>query len=346
MPPRDPEPANSRRKSETKLDTPEPELTAMLERYCDLRQRGFTQAAIRTNNKWGRRHVQLLLEEAARRNMPGSEERQQQAVAEWLLSKFDAGTELSVIQRMSALSNRQTIKRLQDALDAASGERPTGLIIRDPDGTPRRVSWVNNDGNLKHRPFDGALPPGYRQDLAIEQCHEVFRQLTGATNEPARDRAYAMLLMAEAGLHSFDNEAGRKINTDLQQAGLDEDARRTVILKLHPHPDVRKLLLERCGIRPRWIAGNRARFLTRRMRKYEYSPAFFRNMMEYMNSVHGTYHGPDYRTPEPYEDDRARCIQTMQELGFSEEHINTAMATLGVPPSGHHPPKRRSGKDG
>ena len=31
MPPRDPKPANSRRKSKPKLDTPELELTAMLE---------------------------------------------------------------------------------------------------------------------------------------------------------------------------------------------------------------------------------------------------------------------------------------------------------------------------
>ncbi len=36
----------SGRKSKTKLDIPEPELTGMLEKYCDMRRRGFTQAAI------------------------------------------------------------------------------------------------------------------------------------------------------------------------------------------------------------------------------------------------------------------------------------------------------------
>ena len=46
MPPRDPKPAISRRKSKPKLDMPEPELTNMLEQYCDLRRRGFTQQAI------------------------------------------------------------------------------------------------------------------------------------------------------------------------------------------------------------------------------------------------------------------------------------------------------------
>ena len=41
MPPRDPQPAISRRKSKLKLDVQEPALTKMLEKYCDLRRRGF-----------------------------------------------------------------------------------------------------------------------------------------------------------------------------------------------------------------------------------------------------------------------------------------------------------------
>ena len=43
MPPRDPKPANRRRKSKLKLDLPEPELAEMLHQYRDLRRRGFTQ---------------------------------------------------------------------------------------------------------------------------------------------------------------------------------------------------------------------------------------------------------------------------------------------------------------
>ena len=38
MPPRDPKPANSGRKPKPNLDVQEPALTAMLEKYCDLRR--------------------------------------------------------------------------------------------------------------------------------------------------------------------------------------------------------------------------------------------------------------------------------------------------------------------
>ena len=51
---------------------------------------------------------------------------------------YDAGAELRVIQRTSAFSNLQTKNRLQTALDNASGPTPTGLIIRNLDGTPRQ----------------------------------------------------------------------------------------------------------------------------------------------------------------------------------------------------------------
>ena len=52
MPPRDPQPANSKRKSKPKLDIQETELTKMLEQYCDLRRRGFDQQAIKTKASW------------------------------------------------------------------------------------------------------------------------------------------------------------------------------------------------------------------------------------------------------------------------------------------------------
>ena len=99
MPPRDPKPAISRRKSKLKLDMPEPELAEMLHQYCDLRRRGFDQKAIHTKASWTKHHQNLLLKEAQRRAMPGSQKSQEQAVTEWLLAMFDAGTELRVIQR-------------------------------------------------------------------------------------------------------------------------------------------------------------------------------------------------------------------------------------------------------
>lgn len=102
-----------------------------------------------------------------------------------------------------------------------------------------------------HRAFDGAFPKHYPAEDALQQCQEVFRRLLGAANEPARDRAYTILLMPEDGLHSFEHEAGRNVNSALEKAGLDEDAKRAVILKLHPNPQVGQLLLQRCGIRPR-----------------------------------------------------------------------------------------------
>ena len=47
-----------------------------------------------------------------------------------------------------------------------------------------------------------------------------------------------MLIMAEDGLHSFDYEVGRKVYADLEEAEMDDDAKRTVILKLHHHESV------------------------------------------------------------------------------------------------------------
>ena len=165
MPPRDPKPANSRPKYESKpkpkLDMPEPELTNMLEKYCDLRRRGFGQQAIQTKAGWPRHYPSLLLKEAQRREMTGSQGSQKQAVTEWLLAMFDAGTELRVIQRMSAFTGLQTNKQLKAALDAASGPSPTDIIIRNPDGEPARASWLDTNGNLMHRPFDGAFPAHY-----------------------------------------------------------------------------------------------------------------------------------------------------------------------------------------
>ena len=282
MPPRDPQPAIGRRKSKPNLDMPELELAEMLEQYCDLRRRSFDQQAIQTKASWSKNHQKLLLKEAQRRDIPGSQASQAQAVTEWLLAMYDAGTELRVIQRASAYTSQQTEKKLQTALDAASGPAPTGLIIRNPDGTPARVSWLDANGNLMHRPFDGAFPPNYPAKLALRQCTEVAQRLVGQRSKVARDRAYTMLLMAEDGLHSFDHDAGRKLYTDMEEAELEEDAKRTVILKLHPNAEVGKLLLHRCGMRSRWLTGNGARTLSRRLRDEAFSPALTRNLLEHL----------------------------------------------------------------
>ena len=311
MPPRDPKPANGRRKSKPNLDMPETELAEMLHQYCDLRRRGFDQAAIKTKSSWTKSHQKLLLEEAQRRAMPGSQKSQELAMTEWLLAMYDAGTELRVIQRTSALSNLQTKNRLQTALDAASGPTPTGLIIRNLDGTPARVSWLAVNGTLTHRPFDGAFPPDY----------------------PAED-----------GLHSFDYDAGRQVYAEMEAGNIDEDAKRTVILNLHSDPNVAQLLLQRCGISSRWLTGNEARTLSRRLRHYEFSPAFTRNVIEHLGHDPDTYYmiGADYRIPEPSEEWKAHATQSLLKAGFSDETIKTALSTLGVPPGGHHPPKRSS----
>ena len=347
MPPRDPKPAISRRKSKLHLDMPEPELAEMLHQYCDLRRRGFDQQAIKTKSSWAKNHQKLLLKEAQRRDIPGSKKSQELAVTEWLLAMYDAGTELSVIQRASAYTSQQTEKKLQTALDAASGPAPTGLIIRNPDGTPARVSWLDANGNLMHRPFYGAFPPNYSAELAIRQCTEVVHRLLGQQSKAARDRAYNMLLIAEDGLHSFDYDAGRKLYADMEVGELQEDAKRTVILKLHSHKNVGQLLLQRCGINSRWLTGNGARTLSRRLREEAFSPALTRNLLEHLGNDPDTYYmiGADYRIPEPSDDGRIYCIQALQEAGFSDETIENALSTLGVPPGGHHPPKRSSKKD-
>ena len=278
--------------------------------------------------------------------MPSSQENQSDAVAEWLLSCFDAGIEISAIWRTSALTERGIKQRLRRALDSASGNPPSGLITPAPDGTPGRVSWLDSGGRLMHRPFDGASPAHYTAETALAQCRQVFIELLDHPEGPASDRAYTMLLMAEDGLHSFDYEAGRRLQSRMEVAEMEDDAKRTVILKLHPNADVGRLLLQRCGIRSRWLTGNGARFLSRRLREEEFSPAVTRNVLEHLGHDPDTYYniGADYRIPEPTKDDRARCVQTMRELGFSEERIRAAIATLGVPPGGHHPPKRSSKK--
>ena len=93
----------------------------------------------------------------------------------------------------------------------------------------------------------------------------------------------------------------------------------------------------------KWLTGNGARTLSRLMRHYEFSPAFIRNLVERLGNNPDTYYmiGADYRIPEPSEE-KAQCIQALQQVGFTIQNIQSALSTLGVPPGGHHPPKRSS----
>ncbi len=156
-----------------------------------------------------------------------------------------------------------------------------------------------------------------------------------------------MALMAEDGLHSFDYEVGWQVHAEMEAGDIDEDAKRTVILKLHSDPNVAQLLLQRCSISSRWLTGNEARTLSRRLRHYEFPPAFTRNVIEHLGHDPDTYYmiGADYRIPEPSEEAKAKTTQSLLKAGFSDETIESALSTLGVPPGGHHPPKRSSKKD-
>ena len=154
-----------------------------------------------------------------------------------------------------------------------------------------------------------------------------------------------MLTMAEDGLHTFGYDAGWKVNRILAQAGMAEDAKRTVVLKLHEDEDVVKLLLQRCGVRPTWIASNSARTLSRQSRAHGYSPAITRRLVENTGHNPDTYYmiGAEHRIPEPTPEAREECIDGLLQVGFSQQAVEAALATLGVPPGGHHPPKRERG---
>lgn len=106
--------------------------------------------------------------------------------AEWLFLCFDTGIEIAAIRRMSALTERGVKQRLRRALDAASGNPPSGLIIPTPDGTPDRVSWLDPSGRLMQRPFDGAFPAHYAAETALAQCRQMFIDLLNRPAGPPR----------------------------------------------------------------------------------------------------------------------------------------------------------------
>ena len=326
-------PSEPRRKPRPLSD--EPQLTKELEKYCDLRRRGFSHNGIRNRTGWPSHYPDLFLEEAGRRGMPGSNENANEAFREWLLESFDSAMDITAICRLSAQPEHKTRKKLKEALDADSGKSPDSLIVPGPDGHPSRVSWTTPDGQLHHRSFDGPFPPGYPNSDAVTQCRQVLIELMATSSD--HDRAYTMLLMAEAGLHAFDHDNGRQLYNVFADAGMDDDAKRTVLLNLHEHPGVGQLLLDRCGISPRWLTTSGARSLSRRLRQYEFAPALVRAVVEFAGHNPNAYYviGPDYRIPKPEPEELEKCTEALRQAGGDDDRIEAALATLGVPPVGH-----------
>ena len=159
----------------------------------------------------------------------------------------------------------------------------------------------------------------------------------------ARDRAYTMLMMAEAGLHAFDHDDGRKTYDVFEAAGMDDDTKGTVLLHLHENPNVGQLLLDRCGVSPRWLTGNQAWAMSRRMRQHGFPSAFNRDIVEHVKNNPDTCYiiGPEHRIPRPGPEEMETCAAALRQVGLDDRRIENALATLGVPPGGHNPPKKR-----
>ena len=69
MAPQGPETADGSRKAHPSLDAPEPDFTALLEQYCDLRRRGFSQTEIQSKLQLKRHQPSLLLAEVTKQVM-------------------------------------------------------------------------------------------------------------------------------------------------------------------------------------------------------------------------------------------------------------------------------------
>ena len=114
MPPRDPKPANNRPKYE-----PKPKLDiAGTRTHRDAREvLRPTPARFRPASHPNQGQVAQALPQPTAERSPKAQnawlpcKARQQAVTEWLLAMFDAGTELRVIQRMSAFTDEQSNKQ-------------------------------------------------------------------------------------------------------------------------------------------------------------------------------------------------------------------------------------------
>lgn len=164
-----------------------------------------------------------------------------------LLAMFDAGIEVDTIKRELQYTGTDVELHLGQALTAASGRNPRKLVTDAPDGSPGRISWVDDQGRLWHRPFDGSFPRGYPKAKAIQQCREVLLELLHTRGNTPKDRALAMLYMAEVGLHTFDTDDGRRLYGFLNNLGLDDEAKKRRIAESYERPEVSLILQQRCG---------------------------------------------------------------------------------------------------
>ena len=124
---------------------------------------------------------------------------------------------------------------------------------------------------------------------------------------------------------------------------MDDDAKRTVLLKLHDNREVGQLLLDRCGVSPRWLTANQARFLSRRLREHEFAPALVRTIVEHSGHNPEPYYmiGVEYRIPRPSPEALEECADALRQAGADDQRTGTALGTLGVPSSGHWRPRRK-----
>ena len=199
MPPRDPKPANSRRRPKPKLDVQEPALTNDAREVLRPTPARFRPASHPNQGQL----AQALPQPAA--------ERSPKARNAWLPAKPATGRD-----RMAAGHVR---RRYRDSR-SSKGCRP--LLVCRPtssckppwtppvDQPPRTSSSETQtesrpgypgstlNGELMHRPFDGAFPANYpNADLAVRQCTEVACRLMVYPSNSARDRAHTMPYMAE-----------------------------------------------------------------------------------------------------------------------------------------------------
>ena len=165
-----------------------------------------------------------------------------------LLAMFDAGIEVDAIKRELQHTGTDVELHLHNALTDASGTQPRKPVIYALDGSPGRVSWVDDQGRLWHRPFDGPFPRGYPKAKVIEQCRAVLWELLSSGDNTARDRSLAMLHVAELGLHTFDTDYGRKLYGFLDNLGLDDEAKKRRIAESYDRPEIGRILQQRCGL--------------------------------------------------------------------------------------------------
>ena len=57
-----------------------------------------------------------------------------------------------------------------------------------------------------------------------------------------------MLMMAEAGLHTFDAKAGCQLRQSLDESGMNDERQRRFIANLYEKLQIGEILLQRCAL--------------------------------------------------------------------------------------------------